>query len=598
MKLAGHEGLVLDHVRSEHYSSLSKLDNHIPLATIELLISLGLDRIPDGVSFAGTNLTGCEGKSIFELPQPDLEKLVLWAAGFTRNEKYTATKIVNVPENYDLSLVCNEITEKVESFLAQNCNTGIRIHNKKSNGSTTKPLGWVTIKNPSAYLRKENNILQLRLVDGSWYDIKDADEIKLFSSPDSIDADVLLSSNDSDEQQKDILLEKNINLGGGFICSLEKYYADSQIFVLQFYFIANNGNPRNIGDNNPYYPEEKISIDVKIEDGKFFLIEDFSEKLSDVIATKNFRKILEYIAKGIIESDSEAMCQLFAMALNLYPAELGVHAIKGLYAVEKVNKKDQKLVGDVLKTSSLVFDFEGLEQAELWDKNFNLANLKDPSPLLKLVYEKVGAKQRVFDPRSRLLLAQLALNDNFANLITLDENIVMVKIEAGLRKNLDKFLSRVEDELSEADSKTASQLAQQETEKIIKSLFSQNQYKNNSPESIFGKLLWTMVTRKNMRKLTKTPSDHKVADGFDLYEYQLPNSNTRALIIDQGDVKIGFLIENGALINLENLLTEKTIKHSSHQTFSNLDKVKATSELLSEKFNLEVPKATYRYVLD
>ncbi|MBP7740786.1 hypothetical protein KA089_01220 [Candidatus Woesebacteria bacterium] len=408
----------------------------------------------------------------------------------------------------------------------------------------------------------------------------------------------LLTTKDEEDQQKEILFEKNINLGGGFICTMEEYHASSQTFGLEFYFIANNGNPRDIGNSLPDYPEQKVKINVKIEDGKFVLIEDSREKFSDVIATKNFRKILEYIAKGIIESESEAMCQLFAMALNLYPAELGVHAIKGLYAVEKVNKKDLKLEGDDFKTSSLVFDFEGLEQAELWDKNFNLANLKDPSPLLKLVYEKVGAKYREFGPETRLLLAQLTLNDNFSRLIALDENLVMVEIEAGLRKNLDKFLSRVEGELSDADAKTASELAEQETEKIIKSLFSQNQYKNNSPESIFGKLLWTVATRKNMRKLTRTPKDHKIADDFDLYEYQLPNSSSRALIIDQGDVKIGFLIENGVLVNLESLLTEKTNKHSSHQSFSNLDKVKATSEVLSEKFNLKVPKATYRYVLD
>ncbi|MBP7740785.1 hypothetical protein KA089_01215 [Candidatus Woesebacteria bacterium] len=192
MTLIGHEGLVLDHVRPEYDSDLSKLDKHIPLATIELLLSLGLDRIPEGVSFAGTNLSGCEGKSIFELAQPDLEKLVLWTAGFSRNESYTATKIVKVPENYNLDFVADEITKNVELFLAQNCNTGIRVHNKKTNGSTTKPLGWVTVNNPSAYLRKENNILQLKLVDGTWYDIKASDEIKLFSSPDSIKADVFI----------------------------------------------------------------------------------------------------------------------------------------------------------------------------------------------------------------------------------------------------------------------------------------------------------------------------------------------------------------------------------------------------------------------
>jgi len=181
MTLKGHEGLVLDHVRSQHESSLSKLDSHTPLATIELLISLGLDRIPDGVSFAGTNLAGCEGKSIFELPQPDLEKLALWAAGFTRNERYITTKILNVPKNYDSGVVLDEITREVESFLVQNCNVGIRVHNKKTNGSTKKPLGWARVKNPSVYLRTKNNVLQLKLVGDGWYDIQDEDEIRILN---------------------------------------------------------------------------------------------------------------------------------------------------------------------------------------------------------------------------------------------------------------------------------------------------------------------------------------------------------------------------------------------------------------------------------
>lgn len=575
MTLAGHEGLVLDHIRSMHDSSLSKLDKNIPLATIELLISLGLDRIPDEVSFAGTNLAGCEGKSIFELPQPDLEKLVLWVVGFSRNEKYTATKIVNVPERFDSKAVFDELTKKVESFLAQNCNVSIRVHNKTTNGSTTKPLGWVTVKNSFDYLRIENNILQLKLVDGTWYNIQGTDEIKLFSSPNPIEMNVWLSS---DDEKEDL---KNINLGGGFICTLEEYDARNQTFGLQFYFIANNGNPRNIGDNNPDYPEQKIRVNVRIEKGKFVLIEGRDKKLSEVLAAKDFGKILDYLAKGIIISESEALCKLFTMALILYP-ELGDHAIKGFYAVE--------VEDDVAKESSLVFDFEGAEQAELWDKNFNLANLKKPAPLLKLVYEKIGAKERDFDSAS-LLLAHLAINTDLDSLFALDENQVMVEIETGLRKNLGKFFARVENELSEVDAQAASIIAEFETEKIIKSLFSINQYKNDSPESIFGKLLWTTVTRKSMKKLTRTPNDHKIADDFDLYEYQLPNSNSRALIIDQGDVKIGFLIEGGSLIDLGKLI-------NSEKNLSSFDRLKATSKILNEKFNLEVPQATYRYVLD
>jgi hypothetical protein len=679
--------------RKKRENNLSELDGldfnaDVPMFTLEIFDLLGVTRISENISFEGTNLSDCEGKSIFELSQSKLEKLVLWLLEFSRDIRFIAMRESVVTSKTSVEQLKVEIEANVNHFYQQNANLTLRVHGQKH--GTSKPIRNLS-PGDGNYLKIEDGQLMLKLDDGEWLTFEPGQKLRIFPRPVSVDRDMFELNPKEDEfkegkfkkKLRELYFElyekvcdvdlnpkekkkkiKKINMGGGFHIKLKDYgikkveledgkVSLDKIFTLQFYFIMNNGEPRGIGNNNPEFPELSLTIRVKEENGAFVLLNPtLNNSLRDSINSQDMERVLKLVAENLISQESAALFKLFSVLLNLYPKS-NVHLTQGFFSIEYDEKNDKYLFG------TTTFDYGSLDERQGWDSKSTKTTFRNPSMLLRLVYEKLHITQdRELDSSDRLMLAQLGIagylwqpptfeqfKSMLPNIESKLEGVVSVSealdiITKELKGNLEDFYTHINRSSADDDAAIAQANAvivvRKETEKIIKSLLGEKQYKNNSASSLFGRLMWVLVGRSI--KLKK-------ARGHDnVYEYQ-GNDGAKAILLNQGDHQIGFLVKDGKIVNLENILVEKekddeanktlgkgrigrffkeitrvfgenkdnlgeilkgmvkVVKEKEHRKNKRINRGNASSrfkeirKIVHSNFDLEIPKAMMRYVL-
>lgn len=213
----------------------------VPAAQVIINICRGLnfDVVPEG-NYEGTNLQGLSGRPVESFSVSELEKIVIFAAGFKRtsefDRKHFGTLIQDSFSNWSLCQASSErpFDDVITSILTSGKDTvGIRINPAKQGAGDTqpsRPYQKITRLSDPALIRENGQIIgfyRRRNIDGKYdypYNFTSGDTVELFIDP----------------KPKEI---NGIKMGGGFVI---KITPDNEFEA----FITTNGlNVRYVHDS-------------------------------------------------------------------------------------------------------------------------------------------------------------------------------------------------------------------------------------------------------------------------------------------------------------------------------------------------------------